>query len=230
MHYLRISRECFSVVRIEILLIILSFVLIPVAGIAAKSIFLILLVSVLGTLFFFRDPERRIPEDKGAVVAPADGRIVDISRQHENQFCNKEVMRISIFLSIIDVHINRMPVSGTVRFFKYNPGKFSHAASHRASLDNEHTMVGVETEDGTKLLIKQIAGFIARRIVCHAKINMEYAAGERFGMIKFGSRTDLFLPVGTQLNICKGDKVYGGMTIIGTINQIKGEKAVDEQK
>ena len=170
----------------------------------------------LFVLFFFRDPERAVPEGKGVVVSPADGRVIVIKDIYEPDYLRQDVKQISIFLSVFNVHVNRVPVSGTVETVRYNPGKFLVASVDKASLDNEQT--GMVISDGKyKVLVKQIAGFIARRIVCYAKTGDTVTAGERYGLIRFGSRVDIFLPKDTELLVKVGDRIKGARDVIGVI-------------
>lgn len=182
------------------------------------GLFALSLVFALLTLFvtfFFRDPDRTCPEEPLLLVAPADGKIVDIKKIPHHPFIGGEAVKISIFLSIVDVHVNRIPISGVVNYVKYIPGKFFAAFEDKASDLNEQTEIGLTSSDGHKIAVKQIAGIIARRIVCRLKDNDSVTIGQRFGMIRFGSRTDIILPVDSRLNISLGDKVLGGQTIIG---------------
>jgi len=170
----------------------------------------------LFVLFFFRDPERAVPEGKGVVVSPADGRVIVIKDIYEPDYLRQDVKQISIFLSVFNVHVNRVPVSGTVETVRYNPGKFLVASVDKASLDNEQT--GMVISDGKyKVLVKQIAGLIARRIVCYAKTGDTVTAGERYGLIRFGSRVDIFLPKDTELLVKVGDRIKGSRDVIGVI-------------
>jgi phosphatidylserine decarboxylase len=178
---------------------------------------LVLAVFTGFCLYFFRDPERAIPEGKNLVLAPADGRVVDVSEAEEPFFAKQKMRKISIFLSVFNVHVNRMPVSGKVVYKKYYPGTFLDARVEKASLDNEQMHVGLETEHGP-VLVKQIAGLIARRVVCRAQVGQIFPAGERFGMLKFGSRTDLFLPLSATVRVKVGDRVAGGTTVMGEFN------------
>ncbi len=174
------------------------------------------LLLTLFVLFFFRDPERVIPEGKGIVVSPADGKVIVIKDIYEPTYLKQDVKQISIFLSVFNVHVNRAPVEGTVELVKYNPGKFHVASVDKASLDNEQTAV-VISNSGRKILVKQIAGLIARRIVCYAKPGDAIKTGERYGLIRFGSRVDLFLPRDVELKIKVGDRVKGARDIIGVL-------------
>jgi len=163
--------------------------------------------------WFFRDPERSIPEDPNAIVSPGDGKIVEIISETD-PLLDKAYTRVSIFLNVFNVHVNRVPISGKIQATRYNSGKFFNAASHKASLDNEQSAILLNNGHVT-ILVKQIAGLIARRIVCWAKEGDEYQRGQRFGLIRFGSRVDIFLPEGTDIRVAIGDIVNGGSSIIG---------------
>ncbi len=174
------------------------------------------LVLTLFVLFFFRDPEREVPRGKGVVVSPADGKVIVIKDIYEPDYLKQDVKQISIFLSVFNVHVNRVPFSGTVETVRYNPGKFHVASVDKASLDNEQT--GMVISDGkNKILVKQIAGLIARRIVCYAKAGDTVKVGERYGLIRFGSRVDIFLPKDTDLMVKVGDRIKGSRDVIGVI-------------
>jgi len=175
-----------------------------------------LLVLTLFVLFFFRDPERSVPTGEGVVVSPADGRVIVIKDIFEPTYLKQDVKQISIFLSVFNVHVNRSPVGGTVEAVKYNPGKFHVASVDKASLDNEQTAM-VIASGKHKILVKQIAGLIARRIVCYAKPGDELKTGERYGLIRFGSRVDIFLPKNAELKVKIGDRIKGARDIIGVL-------------
>jgi phosphatidylserine decarboxylase len=176
----------------------------------------VLLALTLFVLYFFRDPERVVPEGRGLVVSPADGRVIVIKDVFEPDYLKQDVKQVSIFLSVFNVHVNRAPCEGSVELVKYNPGKFHVASVDKASLDNEQTAM-VIADDGRKVLVKQIAGLIARRIVCYAKPGDRLARGERYGLIRFGSRVDLFLPGDSELKVKVGDRVRGSRDVIGTL-------------
>ena len=163
--------------------------------------------------WFFRDPERSIPEDPNAIVSAGDGRVVEIV-QEKDPLLDGVYTRVSVFLNVFNVHVNRVPIAGKIQATRYNPGKFLNAASHKASLDNEQSAILLNNGHVT-ILVKQIAGLIARRIVCWAKEGDEYQRGQRFGLIRFGSRVDIFLPEGTDIRVAIGDIVNGGSSIIG---------------
>lgn len=171
----------------------------------------------LFSIWFFRDPWRKIPEGEGLVVSPADGAVVDISRTEEGRFLKKPAIKISVFLNIFNVHVNRAPAAGKVVGVFYNPGRFFAANVPKASLENEQNAVALEIPSGKRIVCVQIAGLIARRIVCWIKEGDSVARGERFGLIRFGSRVDLFLPIETELQVSLGAKVKGGETVLGIL-------------
>lgn len=173
------------------------------------------LALVLGAFFlwFFRDPRRTIPSDPGLIVSPADGKVTDVSTTHlQGLPCT----RISIFLSVFDVHVNRSPISGVIQDVTYKPGKFGNAMGAISADANEQNIVTVEGE-GMTLVFKQIAGLLARRIVFTRKPGDNLVRGERVGMIKFGSRTDVIFPAGAEVRIKVGDRVKGGATVLAQL-------------
>ncbi|MFZ1683791.1 MAG: phosphatidylserine decarboxylase family protein [Candidatus Zixiibacteriota bacterium] len=172
-------------------------------------------ILTLFTTFFFRDPDRSVPVTPGMLVSPADGKVIRIDTLETHPFVGGPTIKVSIFLSVFDVHVNRIPADGRIEFVKYNPGKFFAAWADKASELNEQTEIGMTTSQGSKIVFKQIAGLIARRIICRLKPEQTVAAGERFGMIRFGSRTELFVPAGSRIDVKVGDMVAGGKTIIG---------------
>jgi phosphatidylserine decarboxylase len=168
---------------------------------------------LLFVLNFFRDPERAVPNEEGVIVAPGDGKVVEIVEE-KDPLLDQPYRRISIFLNVFNVHVQRTPVAGRIERVQYNKGKFLNAASHKASLDNEQNSMIIHT-GRQKVLVKQIAGLIARRIVCWAKEGDNYSLGQRFGLIRFGSRVDLFLPLDAEVKVSLGDHVKGAISIIG---------------
>lgn len=168
-------------------------------------------------LWFFRDPKRKVPQGEGLVVSPADGKVVDISSVQEDRFLHKPAIKVSIFLDVFNVHINRMPTAGKIVDIFYNKGRFFAASVPKASLENEQNAVLLETPSGKRIVCIQIAGLIARRIVCWIKKEDHLDRGERFGLIRFGSRVDIFLPPETEIRIAVGEKVKGGETIVGVL-------------
>ncbi|WP_185858359.1 phosphatidylserine decarboxylase family protein [Blattabacterium cuenoti] len=202
------------------LLISISFFLFSRLIFFLISMFLI--VHYIFFIFFFRNPKRSLKYDndfgKEIVISPADGKIVEIQKVFENEFLKKNCICISIFMSPLNVHVNRFPVSGKVIYVKYHPGKYLIAWLKKSSLNNERTTIVVKTSKGKKILFRQIAGFLARRIVLYAKKNTIARKGEEFGFIKFGSRIDIFLPLNSTVLIKKGEKVIGGETKISDIS------------
>lgn len=174
--------------------------------------------------WFFRNPRRAIPCHPHAVVAPGDGKVVSIQEEYEPRFLKDRALRVSIFLNILDVHVNRIPCEGTVEDVAYQPGRFVPANRPEATLRNEQNALLIRTLEGTRVLCVQVAGLIARRIVCWASPGDPVGCGERFGLIRFGSRVDTFLPRGTRLHVAVGDHVKGGTTLIGELPEA-GEKA-----
>jgi phosphatidylserine decarboxylase len=165
--------------------------------------------------YFFRNPRREIPNLQNVILSPADGRIVHVGECEEDRFLKEKTLKISIFMSLFDVHLNRAPVSGTILAEKYLPGRFLMANVEKSSLLNEQNAMILETEDRYKILLIQIAGFVARRIVCYAKAGDTLGKGEIFGLIRFGSRVDLYLPPEVKPIVRVGQHVKGGESIIG---------------
>lgn len=183
------------------------------------GIFLLLTAGLwLLVLYFFRDPNRNVVNDPGLVIGPGDGEIVEISRERESRYLNADIIRISMFLSITDVHVQRVPLGGTVKVVDHQAGKFLQAFKPEASDVNEYIGMVVESEYGT-VLVKQIAGILARRCVNYAKPGDIVTTGQRFGLIRFSSRIDLFLPANAEILASVGTKVYGGITPIARIAQ-----------
>lgn len=180
--------------------------------------------GVVFTLFFFRDPERKIVTSPGQIVSPADGKVIAIEEVDERDFFGGRCKRISIFLSIFDVHINRAPIGGTVEMVKYQKGKFGFAHTDSASRHNESNTIGIDGED-IKVVVKQITGAVARRIVCTCRPEQSLAIGERIGLIKFGSRTELYLPLECDIMVSAGQKVKGGISLIGAYDGASQKKA-----
>jgi phosphatidylserine decarboxylase len=165
--------------------------------------------------FFFRNPKRKIPSLQNIILSPADGRIVHVGECEEDRFLREKALKVSIFMSLFNVHINRAPAAGKVLERSYHPGRFLVASVDKASLLNEQNAFVLETEDRFKILLIQIAGFVARRIVCYAKAGDTLRKGEIFGLIRFGSRIDLYLPTEVKPIVRVGQHVKGGESIIG---------------
>lgn len=165
-------------------------------------------------LYFFRNPERIAQPNENLLYAPCDGKVVVIEQTVENEFFQEPRIQISIFMSPLNVHVNRVPISGEVKYFKYHPGDFLVAWHPKSSTHNERSTVVIETSGGKKILLRQIAGAVARRIVCYAEEGRFLKQGQDLGFIKFGSRVDIFLPLGTAIITNIGDKVVGNKTVI----------------
>jgi len=181
------------------------------------AIIALLGVALLFTLYFFRDPDRSVPSGEQWVLAPADGKVLLVREVHEPEFLKGEAIQVSIFMSPLNVHVNRFPISGTVRHFRHVPGEYLVAFDEKSSSRNERTLIGIERGE-TRVLFTQIAGFIARRIVAEVAEGDQAVAGERFGMIKFGSRVDVFLPKGVRVMVGPGDVTVAGETILADLS------------
>ena len=168
---------------------------------------------LLWVVAFFRDPEREGPRGHDLILAPADGKVVSVREIEEPRFHGGPTNRISIFMNVFDVHVNRYPTAGTVAFRDYQAGRFLHAASEKASTDNEQSTVGLATDRG-KVLVRQIAGLVARRIVTDHAVGTRVEQGARMGMIRFGSRVDVFLPTATRVTVGVGDRTKAGLTVV----------------
>ncbi|MCI0516115.1 phosphatidylserine decarboxylase family protein [candidate division KSB1 bacterium] len=167
-------------------------------------------------VYFFRDPVRQIPALATAVISPADGQIIGIQQVQEKDFVQAPATQISIFMSPLNVHVNRIPIDGRVEYLKYQAGKFWPAYRAEAEPENEQMAIGI-VQSNLKIYFKQIAGILARRIVCRLKVGEQVKRGERFGLIKFGSRVDVFLPLNVQIKVQVNQKVFGGETILGVV-------------
>ena len=176
----------------------------------------LLVVVAIWVAYFFRDPERTGERGEHIVIAPADGKVVEITEVDEPDFLRERAIRISIFMNVFNVHVNRYPVSGVVRYVQYNPGKFLNAAAEKASLENEQSSVGIET-GSNRVLVRQIAGLIARRIVTYSRNGVHVQQGDRMGIIRFGSRVDVFLPLGAKLRVAVGQTTVAGVTVLGEL-------------
>ncbi|MBF0262047.1 MAG: phosphatidylserine decarboxylase family protein [Magnetococcales bacterium] len=167
-------------------------------------------------VWFFRDPERQTPTGEGLVIAPADGRVVAIE-ETTAPLSGLPARKFSIFMNVFSVHVNRFPIDGTVEAVAYHPGKFLNAALDKASIENERMEVHAKTRNGVSISFVQVAGLVARRIVCYLKAGDAKAAGERFGLIRFGSRVDVYLPLTAKIQPALGDKTRAGETIIARL-------------
>ena len=177
---------------------------------------LVLIVLALWVAWFFRDPERTGERGTAVVTSPADGRVVMVTDVDEPAFLHGRATRVSIFMNVFNVHVNRYPVGGTVRFVHYNPGKFLNAAAEKSSLENEQMSVGIENGK-TRVLVRQIAGLVARRVVTYSREGEQVEQGERMGLIRFGSRVDLFVPTSASVSVQVGQETMAGVTVIARL-------------
>lgn len=175
-------------------------------------------VIALFVLQFFRDPPREVPADRNAILAPADGRIVAVEKT-QDPYLDREALKISVFMNVFNVHSNRSPVDGEVRNKWYFPGKFINADLPKASLENERNALWIKTDHGADVTCVQVAGLIAKRILCHVSPGDHLARGQRFGFIRFGSRVDVYLPLNTKVNVNIGDKVSATLTVLAEFRE-----------
>ncbi len=178
---------------------------------------LLLLLAAGYVVYFFRNPERLPPVGAKLVASPADGQVIVLGNAVESEFLNEEMIKVSIFMSLADVHVNRVPVEGTVKDMKYHRGRFMVASEDRASEENERNAMLIETPSGVKVVLVQVAGLIARRIVCYPAIGNFILKGQRMGLIRFGSRCDIFLPKTAKVLVKVGEKVLGGETVLAEL-------------
>jgi phosphatidylserine decarboxylase len=174
-------------------------------------------IATLFTAWFFRNPVRVTPQGTNLVVAPGDGKVIAVEEEFEPRYLKERSVRLTIFLNVFDVHINRMPCDGVIEDVQYQPGLFLVASKPEATLRNEQNAVMIKTREGIKVLCVQVAGLIARRIVCWVSPRDRAIRGERYGLIRFGSRMDTFVPIGTKLRVAVGERVKGGETILGEL-------------
>lgn len=209
------------------LIVALFFVVLAAINLAVFYFISNLIVSwVLGsasflfflfTVRFFRKPTRSLITDENKVYAPADGTVMVIEETMENEFFKDKRIQVSIFMSVWNVHINWFPIAGIIKYFKYHPGKFLLARLPKSSSENERTSVVIEDKNKRQILVRQIAGIVARRIICYAKEGNEAKQNTELGFIRFGSRVDLFFPVGTKIDVELGQKTTGTQTVIATL-------------
>ncbi len=212
----RYGSDVIAVILVACVLLVFISFLVPIQPVKI-ALDLAALLAAGFTLYFFRDPDR-VPQGAGneVILAPADGKVVFIGETEEKEFLKSKARLVSIFMSPANVHVNRIPMSGEVKFLKYVKGEYIVAFDEKSSERNERMLIGLEN-GGQRLLFKQIAGFIARRIVCELEEGQKVNAGDRFGMIKFGSRVDVMLPLNCEVKIKLGDKTSGGSTILGVL-------------
>ena len=173
-------------------------------------------IIALFVLQFFRDPARAVPGDAKTVVSPADGRIVAVEKVHD-PYLDREAIKVSVFMNVFNVHSNRAPVDGKVKQIWYHAGKFVNAALDKASTENERNVLWIRTDAGSDITCVQVAGLIARRILCYAKEGDKLQRGQRYGFIRFGSRVDVYLPTDASIGAALGDKVYAASTILASL-------------
>lgn len=202
-----------------LVIIVAAWTLIPSSLLWLQIVLTFLAVDLLFFILqFFRNPPRPIELlDDSIIYAPADGKIVVIEETVENEYLKEKCIQISIFMSPMNVHVNRNPVSAVVKYSQYHPGKYLMAWNPKASTENERTTIAYELKDGKKIVMRQIAGFLARRIVNYLKVGDQVKQGKDMGFIKLGSRVDLFLPLGTEIKVKMGDMVEGNTNVIGVL-------------
>ncbi len=191
------------------------------AVMALLELTVLALIGLSATFFicyFFRDPDRVVPQQDNLVVSPADGKIITVAKISESPYYKGSCKKISIFMSIFNVHVNRIPLDGDIKRISYYPGKFFSANLDKASQANEHNAVWVETNTGEQVCFVQIAGLVARRIICRVQEGDAVSRGQRFGLICFGSRLDVYLPETTHLKVAVGDRVKAGTSALGELS------------
>ena len=208
---------------IAAIVMLCTFTLIE-SGFIRLAILVIISTAVIFVINFFRDPNRIVPKDEGLVISPADGKVVLIKEFFESEYIRQEAIQVSIFMSPLNVHVNRFPISGVVTYFRYIPGKYLVAFNEKSSELNERTHIGIEN-NSYKVIFKQIAGTIARRIVADITVGQKAAAGERFGMIKFGSRVDVIMPKKSEVKVNLGERVRAGESVIARYSKTTEEIA-----
>lgn len=211
------AREGYPFIGIATILAIAAFALAIMRRSWALWLFAILVTLLaLWVAYFFRDPERIGERGAHIVVAPADGKLIMITEVDEPAFIQGRAMRLSIFMNVFNVHVNRYPLDGTVKYVHYNKGKFLNAAAEKSSLENEQSSVGIES-GAYRILVRQIAGLIARRIVTYSQMGQQVKQGDRMGMIRFGSRVDVFLPTDAKLRVQLGTLTTAGSTVLAEL-------------
>ena len=216
-----IHKEGYTSIALCVLLIFVSNALIqfyyPEAHVLKWIVYILSVLLFLIILQFFRSPHFAIAADEKNVLCPADGKVVVIEETDETEYLKDKRIQISVFMSPINVHVNRNPIAGVVKYFKYHPGKYLVAWHPKSSTENERTTVVIENSVGIPILFRQIAGAMARRIVWYVKEGDVVEQGQQFGFIKFGSRVDVFLPLGTKINVELGEVVKGGRTVLAEL-------------
>ncbi|MDB5137426.1 MAG: phosphatidylserine decarboxylase family protein [Mucilaginibacter sp.] len=218
-----IHKEGYTSIALCVLLIFVSNALIqfyyPDAHTLRWIVYILSALLFLIILQFFRSPHFHISADERQVLCPADGKVVVIEETDETEFLKDRRIQISVFMSPINVHVNRNPITGIVKYFRYHPGKYLVAWHPKSSTENERTTIVIENSAGIPVLFRQIAGAMARRIVWYVKEGDKVEQGQQFGFIKFGSRVDVFLPLGTKINVALGEVVKGGRTVLAELSE-----------
>ncbi|MEQ8324149.1 MAG: phosphatidylserine decarboxylase family protein [Vicingaceae bacterium] len=200
-----------ALINLLFLYLLVDFPIIRYGLLLVSSIFFVLIVR------FFRDPNIEIERSEKGILSPADGTVVAIEEMKDGEYFQENRMQVSVFMSPLNVHVNRYPISGEVKYFKHHNGHFHVAWNPKSSVENEHTSTVVKHSSGIEILFKQIAGAVARRIVSYASVDQEVLQGQQCGFIKFGSRVDVLLPLNSQIHVEIGQKVLGGRTILATL-------------
>ena len=201
-------------------LIIVHFIIGRYSAVSHRNYQLFTALNILfyaWLLYFFRDPNRIIPQHPQGILSPADGKVVLVKEVDEDEYLHERRIQIGVFMSPLNVHVNRSPVSGTVKYVKYHPGKYLVAWHPKSSTKNERTTIVVENTQGVQVLFRQIAGFVARRIRFYPQEGDHIQQGNEYGFIKFGSRADIFLPLDAKIQVKLGDKVKGGVSVLATL-------------
>jgi phosphatidylserine decarboxylase len=218
---MKIHREGFLIIFITTLLVLAIIwggqAAFPHNSILQSILTLAGLVIFVLVVQFFRNPNRYTPINESHIIAPADGKVVVIEEVEEPEYFKDKRLQVSIFMSPVNVHVNRNPISGLVRFYRYHPGKYLAAWHPKSSTENERTTVVIRNEKGTEVLFRQIAGALARRICCYVQEGQKVVQGKEMGFIKFGSRVDIYLPLGTRVNVKLGDKTKSGESVIAEL-------------
>lgn len=214
-----IHKEGYSTLFVVLLVLLaLNFGLYFLAGMeVTKYLTLASILIYFLVLNFFRNPKRDAIRQEGAVISPADGKIVAIEEVEEDEYLKTKCIQVSVFMSVFNVHINWLPIKGVVKYFRHHNGRFMAAYLPKSSTENERTTVVVENDEGKQILLRQVAGAMARRIVCYAEEEKPVKQGDQMGFIKFGSRVDLYFPLGSQIDVKLDQKVTGRQTILGWI-------------
>ena len=216
---MRIHKEGYKIILVVFIVLTITIAIIdwflPLQTIFHLALYFVVILFFIFILRFFRDPDRPVIKNDNVILAPADGKVVVIDEVEEKEYFKDRRLQVSIFMSPMNVHKNWYPVDGTVKFYKYHPGKFLVAWHPKSSDLNERTTVVVQSTANGPILIRQIAGAVAQRIVCYAKPDTAVNQGDELGFIKFGSRVDLFLPLKTKIEVSKNQKVIGNVTVVG---------------